>query len=196
MKESVDSSPNARAKNVLPKSVPQKATPAAPAIFGAHTAQPEPRNWIPLLVGFGLVLAALAIVAVMGHSKKEVVTTADPYSPMLVVAQATLSQADNFVGSTITYIDLTVRNTGDRTVVGGTVQAVFRDTLGEAVQTETLPLRALVPHPLGGEDEAGDLALAPLAPGQTRVLRLTVEHISSQWNQAQPELEFRGLRFK
>jgi hypothetical protein len=191
MKDPADSSKNARSKNASPN-----APPAEPAMFGAHTAQPEPRNWVPLIVGFGLVLAVLVIVAVMGHGKKEVATTADPYSPMLVVAQATLSQADNFVGSTITYIDLTVRNTGDRTVVGGTVQAVFRDSLGEAVQTETVPLRALIHHPLGGEDEAGDLALAPLAPGQTRVLRLTIEHISSQWNQAQPELEFRGLRFK
>jgi hypothetical protein len=89
-----------------------------------------------------------------------------------------------------------VKNNGPRTVVGGAVQAVFRDTLGQTVQTETLPLRALVPHPLGGQDEAGDLALAPLGPGQTRTLRLTIEHISSEWNQAQPDLEFRGLRFK
>ncbi len=96
----------------------------------------------------------------------------------------------------ITYIDLTVRNNGPRTVVGGAVRAVFRDTLGQAVQTETLPLRALVPHALGGEAEAADLAQAPLGPGQERTLRLTVEHISSEWNQAQPELEFRGLRFK
>jgi len=81
-------------------------------------------------------------------------------------------------------------------VVGGAVHAVFRDTLGQAVQKETLPLRALIPHSLGGENEAGDLALAPLGPGQTRTLRLTIEHISSQWNQAQPDLEFSGLRFK
>jgi hypothetical protein len=113
-----------------------------------------------------------------------------------VVQQARLSQADNFVGATVTYIDLTVKNNGGRTVVGGVVQAVFRDTLGQAVQTETLPLRALIPHALGGENEAADLAQAPLGPGQTRILRLTVEHISSEWNQAQPDLEFRGLRFK
>ena len=184
-----------------PKPSPQRvplpnAAPVESGMFGSHATQPEPRHWIPLLVGFGLVLGVLAVVVLLNHGKKEVPTTADPYSPMLVVEKATLSQADNFVGSTITYIDLTVRNTGDRTVVGGTVQAVFRDSLGEAVQTETLPLRALIPHALGGEDEAGDLALAPLGPGQTCVLRLTVEHISSQWNQAQPELEFRGLRFK
>jgi hypothetical protein len=191
MKEPGDPSPNARSKNS-----PKNSPPAEPILFGAHSAPQEPRHWIPLIVGFGLVLAVVAVVALLGHGKKEVPATADPYAPMLVVEKATLSQADNFVGSTITYIDLTVRNNGDRTVVGGTVQAVFRDTLGQAVQSETLPLRALIPHALGGEDEARDLALAPLAPGQTQVLRLTVEHISSQWNQAQPELEFRGLRFK
>src|SRR5208282_6722395 len=98
MNEPVDSSANA----------PQNTTPAEAAMFGAHSTEPEARHWIPLMVGFGLVLAMVAIVAVLGHGKKEVVTTADPYSPMLVVDKATLSQADNFVGSTITYIDLTV----------------------------------------------------------------------------------------
>jgi hypothetical protein len=180
-----------------PKESPQNAAPNEVGMFGSHEAQKESRNWTPLLVGFGLVLVVVAGIAILGHfSKKEVVKTADPYAPNLVVEQARLSQADNFVGATVTYIDLTVRNNGNRTVVGGTVQAVFRDTLGQAVQTETLPLRALVPHALGGEDESGDLSMAPLAPGQTRVLRLTVEHISSEWNQAQPELEFRGLRFR
>ena len=170
--------------------------PTAPGMFGAHGLPEERRNWVPLLVGFGLVLAAIALIALLGRGKDQAPKMADPYSPNLVVEKATLSQADNFVGSTITYIDLTTRNTGDRTVVGGVVQAVFHDSLGQPVQTETLPLRALLPDRLGGVAEAGDLAMAPLGPGQTRVLRLTVEHISGQWNRAQPELEFRGLRFK
>ena len=172
----------------------QKAS--GPGLFGVHAAPEEPRNWVPLLVGFGVVLAAVALIAILGRGKNTVPNTADPYSSMLVVEKATVSQADNFVGSTVTYIDLTTRNTGDRTVVGGVVQAIFRDSLGQPVQTETLPLRALLPHTLSDVAEAGDLALAPLAPGQTRVLRLTVEHISSQWNLTQPELEFRGLRFR
>ncbi len=172
------------------------ATPTEPVLFGARNAQTEPRNWTPLIVGFALVLVALGIFAMLGRTKKDVVKTADPYAPNLVVEQAKLSQADNFVGATVTYIDLVVKNNGPKTVVGGTIQAVFRDTLGQSVQNESLPLRALVPHVLGGEDEAADLATAPLAPGQTRIIRLTVEHISSEWNQAQPDLEFRGLRFK
>jgi hypothetical protein len=179
-----------------PNEPSQNATPAEAVVFGARNAQTEPRNWTPLIVGFVLVLAVVAAIAFLGHTKKDVVKSADPYSPKLVVEQAMLSQADNFVGATVTYIDLTVKNNGERTVVGGAVQAVFRDTLGQAVQSETLPLRALIPHPLGGAAEAGDLALAPLGPGQERTLRLTVEHISSQWNQALPDLEFRGLRFK
>ena len=169
---------------------------AEPVLFGARNAQMEQRNWTPLIVGFGLMLVVVALIAMLGRGKKEVVKTADAYAPNLVVEQARLSQADNFVGATVTYIDLTVKNNGTRTVVGGAVEALFRDTLGQVVQTETLPLRALVPHALGGEDEAGDLAQAPLGPGQTRILRLTIEHISSEWNQAQPDLEFRGLRFK
>ena len=166
-------------------------------MFGARNAQQEPRNWTPLIVGFVLVLAVVAAIACSGTQQEG---SGEDRRPLCVRtwwwSKATLSQADNFVGATVTYIDLTVKNNGARTVVGGAVQAVFRDTLGQAVQTETLPLRALVPHPLGGEAEAGDLALAPLGPGQERTLRLTVEHISSQWNQALPDLEFRGLRFK
>lgn len=179
-----------------PKEPSPKRTPPEPVLFGARNAQKEPRHWTPLIVGFVLVLAIVALLAMLGRGKKEVVKTADPYAGNLVVEQAALSQADNFVGATVTYIDLTVKNNGGRTVVGGAVQALFRDTLGQTVQTEILPLRALVPHGLGGENEAADLALAPLGPGQTRILRLTVEHISSEWNQAQPDLEFRGLRFK
>jgi hypothetical protein len=174
----------------------QKAAPAEAELFSAHGPSKEPRNWTPLIVGFGLVLVVLAAIVILGRSKQETANSADPYSSNLTVERAQLSQVDNFVGATMTYIDLTVRNNGAKTVAGGMVRAVFRDTLGQPVQTETLPLRALVPHSLGGEDEAADLATAPLAPGQTRILRLTVEHISSEWNQAQPELEFRGLRFK
>jgi hypothetical protein len=170
--------------------------PTEPVLFGARNAQKEPRNWTPVIVGFVLMLAVVAAIVLLNGTKTDVVKSADPYSPNLVVEQAKLSQADNFVGATVTYIDLTVRNNGPRTVVGGAVHAVFRDTLGQAVQKETLPLRALIPHSLGGVDEAGDLAQAPLGPGQTRTLRLTIEHISSAWNRAQPDLEFSGLRFK
>ncbi|MDR3763268.1 MAG: hypothetical protein P4M01_04160 [Acidobacteriota bacterium] len=179
-----------------PINSPSSASPSEPVLFSADPSQKEPRNWTPLIIGFALVLVVIAAVVILGRSRPEKADGPDPYSSMLVVEQAKLSQADNFVGATVTYIDLTVRNQGQRTVTGGLVRAIFRDTLGQAVQTETLPLRALIPHSLGGDPEAADLTLAPLAPGQTRVLRLTIEHVSSEWNQAQPDLEFRALHFK
>jgi hypothetical protein len=171
-----------------------KAQPADSVLFGAAATPSEPRNWTPLIAGFAVVLIAVALIAVLGRSHRQAPQSADPYSPMLVVDEARLSQANNFVGSTVTYIDLTTRNIGNRTVTGGLVHAVFRDSLGQPVQTETLPLRTLLT--VAGQEQAGELALAPLGPGQTRVLRITVEHISSEWNQAQPDLEFRALRFQ
>ncbi len=134
MTEPLDPSQN----DPSPNKPTQNATPSDAVVFGASSAQREPRNWTPLIVGFVLVLAVVAVIAFLGRGKKDVVKTADPYAPKLVVEQAKLSQADNFVGATVTYIDLTVKNDGERTVVGGAVQAVFRDTLGQAVQTETL----------------------------------------------------------
>jgi hypothetical protein len=194
MNEPKPSSP--RGPKLVPPRGAEPSTPAESSLFGAHTAPEEPRTWMPLLLGFGVVLAVVAAIVLFGRGRREVATSADPYSPKLVVQEARISQASNFVGATVTYIDLTTRNTGDRTVVGGLVQAIFRDSLGQPVQVETLPLRALLPQALGGEQEAAELARAPLGPGQTRVLRLTVEHISAQWNQAQPEIEFRALQFK
>ncbi len=99
----------------------QNDNAAEPVLFGARNAQMEQRNWTPLIVGFGLMLVVVALVAMLGRGKKEVVKTADAYAPNLVVEQARLSQADNFVGATVTYIDLTVKNNGTRTVVGGAV---------------------------------------------------------------------------
>jgi hypothetical protein len=181
-------------------SIPQSASPqepatSEPALFGDAAAAGR-RNWIPWIAGFAVVLVAIALLVVFGGGKPKVAAEADPYAPMLQVTQMRLSQAENFVGATITYIDLTVRNDGPRTVAGGVAQVTFRDTLGQVVQTETLPLRALSRNPLGGADEATDLSNSPLGPKQTKALRLTVEHISSQWNLAQPEIEFRGLRFQ
>jgi hypothetical protein len=186
--------PSEQPESQQPQETPANAT-EAPLRFGASELG-EPRSRLPWVVGFGLVLVAVALVALLGHGKKEMPLAADPYAPMLAVEDATMSQAENFAGATVTYIDVTVKNNGSRTVVGGVAHATFRDTLGQVVQVENLPLRALLPHPPGAAAESADLSLAPLKPGEQRTLRLTLEHISSQWNRAQPEIEFRGLRFQ
>jgi hypothetical protein len=41
----------------------------------------------------------------------------------------------------------------------------------------------------GPYEEAVDLNLSPLAPGENKPFRLTFENISAQWNHAYPDLQ-------
>jgi hypothetical protein len=156
----------------------------------------EERNYIPIIVGLAVVVVVVAAIAFLGRSRGDNKPTVDPYAQKLQVTDMKLSQADNFVGSRVTYLDFTLTNTGDKTLGGGNVIASFKNTLGENVQNERLPLRALVPNQLGGYPDQLDLGLAPIAPGKSRTIRLTLEHVSGDWNQAAPDLSFADLRFK
>ena len=94
--------------------------------------------------------------------------------------------AENFVGSSVTYIEGTASNAGDKTLTGATVELTFKNSLNEIVQTEDLPVRVLrssQPY----RDFANLLDL-PLAAGQSREFRLSLEHISADWNQQYPDI--------
>lgn len=98
-----------------------------------------------------------------------------------------MSQAQNFVGASVTYIDGTVTNAGDKTVINATVHVEFRNSMEQVVQVEDLPLRIL--QTSGPYPDAVDLAVSPLPPGQNKPFRLTFEHVSADWNQAYPTLQ-------
>jgi hypothetical protein len=97
-----------------------------------------------------------------------------------------LSQEQNFLGATVTYLEGSIANAGDKTVSGLNLNVVFRNTLDEIVQREVLPVRIL--DRSGAYADTYDMRLRPLAPGQQREFRLTFEHLSSDWNQQAPEL--------
>ncbi len=73
---------------------------------------------------------------------------------------------------------------------------VFKNTLGEIVQKETPPLHVLVPNSLAGYPDLLDLNRSPIGPGQSKVVRMTLEHISADWNQAAPEMQLVNLKLK
>ncbi len=98
-----------------------------------------------------------------------------------------MSAAENFVGATVTYLDGTVTNTADKTVTHAMIHVSFKDALGQIVQLEDLPLRIL--QTSGPYPEAVDLSASPLAPGQSKPIRLTFEHVSADWNHEYPELQ-------
>jgi len=163
----------------------------------ATTAQPEPqKNWIPIVVGLVLVILIVAGIAIIGRAPETPKGQQDPYAEKLQIGNIQLSAADNFVGGTVTYLDIPITNGGDKTVVGGSMEATLRNTLNEVVQTETVPIRVLQPNQLAGYPDLVDLASSPLAPGQTKTIRLTLEHVSGDWNQTAPELRFLNLSLK
>ena len=149
--------------------------------------QPDESNWRPILLGVALVLVVVAIVALLLRRHPKAAIAPDPYAANLTLSDLKMSAAENFVGSTVTYLDGTITNIGSKTVPHATVQVVFKDEMGQLTQRDEVPLHVL--ETAGPYPDAVDLSVSPLAPGQSKPFRLTFEHVSASWNQQYPELE-------
>jgi hypothetical protein len=165
-------------------------------IFTPAKSEPQERNWTPFVVGLVAVLVVVGVIIVLtrnsGHSSVEV----NPYAAKLQISDAKVSAAENYVGGTVTYLDATITNTGDRALEGADMNLVFVNTLNEIVQKETLPLRVLVDNQMGGYPDLIDLARTPIGPGQSKRVRMTLEHISADWNQAPPQMQLGNLKLR
>ena len=138
----------------------------------------------------------VAIIVVVTRNKGQTPVQANPYTVKLQLSNPKMSAAENYVGGTVTYLDVNITNTGDKALVGAAMKLVFRNSLNEVVQTETLPLHVLVENQMGGYPDLVDLARSPIAPGQTKTVRMTLEHISADWNQNYPEMQLTDLKLK
>jgi hypothetical protein len=98
------------------------------------------------------------------------------------------------VGATVSYVDGTVTNAGDKTVTRAMVDVQFKDDMGQLAQREDTPLRIL--KTTGPYPEAVDMNVSPLAPGQSQPFRLTFESISAQWNHQYPEIQITDVAVK
>jgi hypothetical protein len=135
-------------------------------------------------------MVALAAILIFGRpAKPPAVAAIDPYAEYLLISDLKLSTAANFVGVSVTYLDGKITNVGSKTVTGATVEAIFRNSMGQVVQRETQPLM-LYHTGLAGIPDVAPLSAAPLMPNQTRDFRLTFERISADWGQGFPELRF------
>jgi hypothetical protein len=74
------------------------------------------------------------------------------------------------------------------------VSVNFKDSLGQIVQADDIPLRILQTN--GPYPDAVDLTLAPLAPDQSKPFRLTFEHVTADWNHEYPELRVTDVTVK
>jgi hypothetical protein len=164
--------------------------------FEPAPAADQKRNWIPLLVGLVAVIVAVGSIVLFTRHHALTVYEANPYSQQLQLSAIKLSAAENYMGGTVTYLDFNITNTGDRSLMGADMHAQFKNTLGEIVQKETIPLHVLVENQLAGYPDLVDLSRAPIGPGQTKTVRITLEHISDDWDRSYPQMELVDLKLK
>ena len=141
----------------------------------------------PILIGVFIVAVVVTILVLILRAQQKPPAPPPPYATNLKFSDLKASAAQNFVGATVSYLDGTVTNVGGQTVIHAVVQVTFKDDMGQTAQREETPLRVL--RTAGPYDEAVDLNLSPLAPGQSKPFRLTFESISMQWNHAYPEMQ-------
>jgi hypothetical protein len=165
----------------------------------AYEPAPSPdqkRNWVPLLVGLVAVIAAVAALLLFSRHQSPVRNAPNPYAEKLKLSDIKLSAAENYMGGTVTYLDFNITNTGDKALAGAEVNAQFKNTMGQIVQKETLPLHVLVENQLAGYPDLVDMNRAPIGPGQTKTVRLSLEHISDDWDRSYPQMELVNLKLK
>jgi hypothetical protein len=148
-----------------------------------------------IVIAVAGVIAVMLGVALLLREPPKPAKTLSPYVASLKLSDFKMSAAENFVGSTVSYIDGTVTNSGDKTVTRLVVEVVFKDEVGQLAQDEPdVPLRVL--RTTGPYPEAVDLNVFPLGPGQSQPFRLTFDRISAQWNHQYPEIKITDIATK
>lgn len=132
-----------------------------------------------------VIVAVLVLLARTGSrpSPTEARLSAEQkaYLPQIVITDARMSAAENFLGHTVTYLDAQVTNKGGKEVRQLELELVFVDTLNQVVLRETA--RPITPRS------------APLKPGQTRSFQVSFEHMPLEWNQAPPTITPTSVQF-
>jgi hypothetical protein len=104
-----------------------------------------------------------------------------------------MATAQNFAGGSVTYIEGKLANGTDRKVTGASVQVIFKNSLGEISQKDTLPVTVLLPNV--PYVDYGLIDRAPLAAGQTRDFRLTLEHVTTDWDGQVPTVKVVSIAY-
>src|SRR2546430_4824495 len=157
-------------------------------------AEERETNWRAIGIAIGVVVVIVGLLFIISRTEQRAPANPHPYAANIKLSDLKMSAAENFVGASVTYLDGTVTNSGDKTLTHAIVHVTFKDSLGQIVQTEDVPLHVLQtggPYPA-----AVDLSNSPLAPGQSKPFRLTFEHVSNDWNHEYPVLQITDVSVK
>ena len=147
-----------------------------------------------IIIAIVAIVAIAVVIALLLREKPKTAPGPPPYASQLQFSDLKMSQAQNFVGARVTYVDGTLTNEGDKTLTHALVRVTFRDLYGQVAQIEEVPFKIL--RTSGPYPDTVDLSVSPLASRQSQPFRLIFEHISEQWNQAYPELQFVDVTVK
>src|SRR6476620_2642466 len=96
-----------------------------------------------IFVAIVVVVVLTGLVALIMRATPRPVVGPPPYAANLKFSDLKLSQAQNFVAATVTYVDGTVGNTGDKTVTHVSIRVTFKDLYDQVAQVEDVPLKVL-----------------------------------------------------
>lgn len=180
---------------------PQSGNPSRAAETGfllRHT-EAESRSWLPWIVASAVIVLGLLTLLVLGHRSSSNLQSGGtgmapsaPYAPQLPISGVEMSQASSFSGAKVTYLDGKISNTGDKTITGITVQAGFRDDLGQLAQRVAMPLALIRTREPYVDTEP--VSAEPLKPGDSRDFRLIFDSVPPDWNQQYPEIRVIGVQ--
>jgi hypothetical protein len=146
------------------------------------------RNWIPWIVALIVICGGLGLAFWLGRAPANSNGSGvDPYAKNVVLGNVQVSQASNFAGDQLTYVDGTIENRGTRTITAMTLQAAFPNETGDAPQILQAPLslvRSRDPYV-----DTQPIGAAPLAPGKSQDFRLVFDNVTPMWNQQAPSLQ-------
>ena len=161
--------------------------PEQDPVFSPLANQTEERNWLPLIGGAAFLAVLVVVVILLGRAAKPANTNPqDPNLAKLQISDLHMATAQNFAGGSVTYIEGKITNTTDRKVTDASVEVLFKNSLGETAQKDTLPVTILLrttPYA-----DYGSIESLPLVSGQSRDFRLTLEHVSTDWDGQVPQV--------
>src|ERR1035438_10798095 len=107
------------------------------------TTEPAESSLRPVLVGIAVVAVIVGILALILRSEQKKPAEPSPYAANLKFSDLKASAAQNFAGATVSYLDGTITNAGNQTVIHAVVRITFKDDLGQTAQREELPIHGI-----------------------------------------------------
>ena len=119
------------------------------------TTERETSALRPVLIGIVIVGVVVGVLALILRGEQKKPTPPPAYAANIKFSDLQTSAAQNFVGATVSYLDGTITNVGDKTVTHAVVQITFKDDMGQTAQRDENAIRVL--RTGGPYEEAVDL---------------------------------------